>query len=287
MKPPRLLIRAVCAGACAVAAPLTAQPRDHAVGARPVASPAAPGSLASGKPGLAPSVGRGLTGRDSSWWVPLSSALIPGWGQLRLGQDRFIAYLGVEAYAIVGYLNDQVALRREHDRFVRLAHDVARAFVPGNGAVGNWDYYEAMEKHIESGVFDRTPGSGTLSPEGDTTTYNGSIWLRARRLSGWADPGVEPPHGSPLYQAAVSYYVEHAVRSEYRWSWRNAQLEWDLYRESIRRKNTVGREVERYLAMIAVNHVLSMVDAFITLRLRGGVGAPRRFQASVSVPVPW
>lgn len=242
---------------------------------------------------LAPPAGRatlhgsGLVGRDSAWWVPLASAALPGWGQVRLGQDRFVAYLAVEAYAAIGYFNDLNALHRERERYVGLARDVARAFVPGNTRIGDWDYYEAMEKHLESGVFDRTPGTGQFSPEADTTTYNGAIWLRARRLSDWPNPDVEPNHASPVYQAAVSYYVAHAVRPEYRWSWRNAQLEWDLYRQIIRRKNDVGREAGHYLAAIAVNHLLSTIDAFITLRLRGGLGAPRDgYRLSLSVPFP-
>ncbi len=273
--------------ALAVCTPLGAQPNAIPVGIRRLAPrPLAPDSLPSP---AAPRPFRwsGLVGRDSSWWVPLSSAVVPGWGQVRLGQTRFVAYLAVEAYAIVGYLNDEAALDRERNRFITLAHDIARAFVPGNDKVGNWDYYEAMEKHIESGVFDRTPGTGVLSPEVDTTTYNGSIWLRARRLSGWPDPDAEPSHSSALYQAAVSYYIAHAVGPEYRWSWRNAQLEWDLYRETIRRKNDVGREAEQFLSVIAVNHLLSAVDAFVTLRLRGGVGANRQYRLTTSLPLPW
>lgn len=231
--------------------------------------------------------GSGLTGRDSAWWVPFASAAVPGWGQLRLGQDRFVAYLAVEAYAVIGYINDLNALHRERERYIALARDVARAFVPGNSLVGDWDYYEAMEKHIESGVFDRSPGTGVFSPEVDTTTYNGAIWLRARRLSAWPNPDIEPSHSSAAYQAAISYYLNHAVRTEYRWSWRNAQLEWDLYRQIIRRKNDVGREAGHYLAAIAVNHLLSTIDAFVTLRLRGGVGAPRgAYRLSATIPFP-
>jgi hypothetical protein len=255
---------------------MTDQPA-HAAGPSAVTKPVGglPVSLA----------GSGLVGRDSAWWVPLASAVVPGWGQLRLGQDRFIAYVAVEAYAAIGYFNDAAALRRERSRFITLARDVARAFVEGNELVGDWDYYEAMEKHLESGVFDRTPGTGALSPEVDTLTFNGAIWLRARRLSDWPSPDVEPDHASAIYQAAVSYYLAHAVKPEYRWSWRNAQLEWDLYRQTIRRKNEAGREAGHYLAVIAVNHLLSTVDAFITLRLRGGVGAPRDgYRLAATIP---
>lgn len=217
----------------------------------------------------------GIPMRDSSWWVPLASAAVPGYGQQLLGQHRFVAYLAVEAYAIANYFASQSAFDRERDRYLSLARDIARAFVPGNQAIGNWDYYEAMEKHVESGVFDRTPGTGTLSPEVDTATFNGKLWLTARQLSEWPNPNVEPDHGSVPYQTAVAYYAKRAVRPEYRWSWHNAQLEWDTYRQSITRANDASREARQYLAVVAVNHALSMVDAFITLRLRGGVGAAR------------
>ncbi|MEA3246533.1 MAG: hypothetical protein U9Q74_10300 [Gemmatimonadota bacterium] len=286
----RWIARAIAVGVAvaAVISPAAGQPTPTPAGVTrsdPAGGPDAP-TLAP-PAGRAKPRGSGLVGRDSAWWVPLASTALPGWGQIRLGQDRFVAYLAVEAYAVIGYFNDLNALHRERERFIGLARDVARAFVPGNNLIGDWDYYEAMEKHLESGVFDRSPGTGQFSPEVDTTTYNGAIWLRARRLSDWPNPDVEPNHASPVYQAAVSYYVAHAVRPEYRWSWRNAQLEWDLYRQIIRRKNDVGREAGHYLAAIAVNHLLSTIDAFITLRLRGGVGAPRDgYRLSLSVPFP-
>ncbi len=263
-----------------------AQPRSVAAGVSAAKGTGAPDETSQASDaGPGTSLGSGLAGRDSAWWVPLASTALPGWGQVRLGQNRFVGYLAVEAYSVIGYLSAVNTLHRERARFVDLARDVARAFVPGNTAVGDWDYYEAMEKHMSSGVFDRSPGTGQFSPEVDTATYNGAIWLRARRLSDWPNPNVEPGHGTVTYQEAISYYVAHAVHPEYAWSWRNAQLEWDLYRQAIRRKNDAGRAAGHYLAAVAVNHLLSTVDAFITLRLRGGAGAPRDgFNLSLAIP---
>jgi hypothetical protein len=214
-----------------------------------------------------------LLSPDSAWWVPLSSTLLPGLGQMRLGQNRFVAYLAVEGYALLGWASGQAAVRREVRTFRALARDVGRAFVDGNQAIGSWDYYESMEKYIESGVYDRTPRTGTFSPEVDLETFNGNVWLKARQLN-WQNPDVEPPRTSPAYELAKGYYDSLAVRDNFRWSWRNAQLEWDDYRQSIRRKNDASREARHYLAVVAVNHLLSTVDAFVTLRLRGGLGAP-------------
>jgi hypothetical protein len=214
-----------------------------------------------------------LLSPDSAWWVPLSSTLLPGLGQMRLGQNRFVAYLAVEGYALLGWASGQSAVRREVRTFRALARDVGRAFVDGNQAIGSWDYYESMEKYIESGVYDRTPRTGVFSPEVDLETFNGNVWLKARQLN-WQNPDVEPPRNSPAYELARGYYDSLAVRDNFRWSWRNAQLEWDDYRQSIRRKNEASREARHYLAVVAINHLLSTVDAFVTLRLRGGLGAP-------------
>jgi hypothetical protein len=61
-----------------------------------------------------------------------------------------------------------------------LAADVARKPFGGAQPVGAWEYYEAMEKYLASGVFDRVPG-GAVDPETDETTYNGARWLLARQ----------------------------------------------------------------------------------------------------------
>ena len=45
---------------------------------------------------------------DSSWWVPLASALLPGTGQALLRQDRFVAYLAAEAFALFSYFNEEI-----------------------------------------------------------------------------------------------------------------------------------------------------------------------------------
>ena len=277
----RAICRAVRHGAviAVVASAAVAQPVARSVG--PAIRPSSEAPVASRASWL------GVPMRDSAWWVPLSSGAVPGYGQKLLGQNRFVAYLAVEGFALASHLSAQAASAREVRRYRALARDVARAFVPGNDAIGTWDYYEAMEKHLESGVYDRTPGTGVFSPEINENTFNGEVWLKARQLSNWPDINVEPDHSSVPYRAAIAYYVGHAYTPEFRWTWHNAQLEKDLYRQSIIRANDASREARQYLAVMAVNHVLSMVDAFVTLRLRGGVGASRSgYQLVGAVPVP-
>ena len=81
----------------------------------------------------------------------------PRWDPLR-ADPRFVAYLAVEAYGLMSWYGEAQVVRRETLRYRDLARNIARAFVPGNATIGTWDYYEAMEKHLESGVFDRSPG---------------------------------------------------------------------------------------------------------------------------------
>ena len=87
--------------------------------------------------------------RDSSWWVPLSSAILPGTGQAVLGQNRFIAYLAVEAFAVLGYFKLHNEALRGVDQYRAQARDVSRALFPGSRPVGPWSYYESMERSEE------------------------------------------------------------------------------------------------------------------------------------------
>jgi hypothetical protein len=222
--------------------------------------------------------------RDSSWWVPLASTVLPGTGQALLGQDRFIAYLAVEGFVILDYFKFSAQEQSERTRSLALALDVARSLFPGPHPVGSWPYYESMERYIESGVFNRAPG-GEVSPEVDPVTYNGWLWLDVRRRY-WDNPNVEPAHTSQPYRDALNEYIARAVRDEMRWSWRNAQLEQDIYRRSIHQKNQAAQSATSLLNALAVNHLLSTLDAFITLRLRGGAGADGA-PTSLSMTIPW
>jgi hypothetical protein len=222
--------------------------------------------------------------RDSSWWVPLASAAIPGTGQALLGQNRFVAYLAVEGFAFLGYLDQHAEQRRERDRFEALASNVARSLFPGDRPVGPWAYYEQMEHYIESGVFNLVPG-GAFTPEVDVTTYNGAAWLLARQTY-WADPNVQPDQGSPEYRKALGFYITRAVQPQFRWSWRNAQLEQDVYIQTIERANQAARDARVQLGLLIANHLLSMVDSYVTLRVHGGLGA-QGSPTSLSATIPW
>ena len=217
------------------------------------------------------------------WLAPLASAIVPGAGQGLLGQDRALAYVAVEAYGWLRYASDIREGQRQRRGYRRLAARVARAYLSDVRPSGDFEYYERMEHYIESGVFDSSPAEG-LQPEPNPESFNGFIWLRARTTF-WEDPAIPPPATSEPYSAALEYYAERAIQPEFRWSWRNAQLEQDLFRRTIGRSNDAFRRSIQDLGVIIANHALSTVDAYVTVRIRharqasGGVG--------LEASIPW
>lgn len=204
-------------------------------------------------------------------WAVLASAVIPGTGQALLRQERVVAYLAVEAYSWARFVADAREGRRARASYRNLASEVARRPFSDTRPIGDFDYYERMEKFVESGAFDAIPG-GELDPEPDTTTANGAIWLLARQTY-WSDPSVPPPRSAPEYGFAEEFYRERAVAPAYRWSWSNARLEYAEFRRSIRRSNNAYRTSLQDLGLVIANHALSTVDAFVTVRLRRRVVA--------------
>lgn len=204
----------------------------------------------------------------SDWWIPVASAVLPGTGQARLGQDRFVGYMAVEGFLWIRYLTDRRAGIDARNAYRDMALRVSRAAFPGDKPTGNFEYYERMEHWIASGVYDNDPGTG-FAPEIDTTTFNGKMWSIARTTY-WSDPNTPPPIGSAQYEAALRFYRQNAVTPEFQWSWRNAPLHQDVYRRSVRASNDGFRHAAQDIGAVIANHVLSTVDAYISLRLRLG-----------------
>ncbi len=255
--------------------------------ARPAGAPGGTGALGGA---AAPSTTAGggnprLSDAERRRWAPVASLLLPGAGQALLRQDRFIAYLAIEAWSILEFANQRTEGRRQQNRYRALARDVARSLYGPTLPVGTWAYYESMEKYLESGVFDRLPG-GDVDPDIDSDTYNGAMWLLARTTY-WSDVNVAPSLESAEFRRAMNFYLDRAVRPEFRWSWRNAQLEQDLYIRTIRRSNTSFREARAALGLVLANHLLSAVDAVITLRVEGLAGGDGRgFALRGALPFP-
>jgi hypothetical protein len=216
------------------------------------------------------------------WAAPIASAIIPGLGQARLRKERFVPYMAAEAFLLLKYVKD---IREGNDAartYRAVARDVARRSFAASPQDTIWQYYEKLEKYLESGTFSLSL-NGPTAPETDSTTYNGAQWVLARQQFGIPldDPGAS---SLPNYPLALSYYESRAVRQAYGWSWRNAQLEQDLFRRSIARSNDAKRRAKLDFSALIANHLLSAVDAFIVVRLTqletGGV------RVAATLPIP-
>lgn len=236
---------------------------------------------------LTPRVTDAMLDGVSPWYAPPLSALMPGLGQGVLRQQRGVVYLAAEGYLILRALGARRDARRERDAYREIARTVARDGFGTDRPDAAWEYYERLQYVLESGAFNRTPGA-TLSPETDPSTFNGSIWRLARETF-WRDPDVAPDPTSSEYQGAIAFYERRAVGEAFRWSWRDAQLEQDLYRQTIDRSNDASREARQLVALLLANHALSLVDAYVSVRLRvfgETQGSARRVGVAGQVPLP-
>jgi hypothetical protein len=212
------------------------------------------------------------SGARAPWWAPVLSGVVPGAGQFALGQQRSVGYLVAEGYLILQQVRARRDANQDREAYRALAFSVARQPFGGERPLGSWDYYESMEKFLESGAYDRVPG-GAIDPETDETTYNGARWLLARETY-WLNPDVAPPVGSPEYQRALAFYLARAVPAAYRWSWRDAQLQQDVYAQTIASANRSVQRAVNYVGLIGANHLVSLIDAYVSVRVRrfGGAG---------------
>ncbi len=217
-------------------------------------------------------------------WAPIASLVVPGLGQALLKENRALGYGVTEVYALLEFSAWRTEARRRRAEYRRLAADVARSQFGDNPPVGPFAYYETMRSFVSSGAFDRIPGGG-LDPELDESTFNGRIWRLARETY-WADPDVAPNEESAAFRSAVGLYIQRAVLPEYAWSWRNASLEFDLYRLTIQRSNTAFRRAQEFASVLLANHLLSMVDAIATVRLQMP-DDPATGIWSLHASVPW
>ena len=204
------------------------------------------------------------------WLRPAASLVLPGAGQLLAHQDRGAVYLAVELYSVARIIQLTHEGEQQASRFRDLAFEVARRGFAAARRDTVFEYYETMERFAESGQFDRGTGTAFI-PEADTATYNGSVWLLARRTF-WSDPAVPPDPMSPEYLHAVQFYQQHAVGPGFVWSWRSKPLEQDVFRETIRRSDDAFRTAQNVVGLLLANHVVSAVDALISSRLSAAAG---------------
>jgi hypothetical protein len=207
--------------------------------------------------------------------APMASVLVPGSGQLALGNQRFIVYTAAE---LVGWWRLSKSWHEQSQQeaaFKAIARTVARSHFSSAPPDGGWTYYESMRDFLESGVYSMS-NNGSVVPETDVTTYNGHLWQQLLATN-------------PTTAAALAAYETQAIKPNFQWSWRNAQLQYDQFIRTTDKRNDAAHAAVQDLLFIAANHVLSMVDAFATFRLQirpepGGGGRPG---ASFSASARW
>ncbi|MBI4502994.1 MAG: hypothetical protein HY700_17780 [Gemmatimonadetes bacterium] len=198
------------------------------------------------------------------WVSPVASAVLPGMGQLVRGDHRGAIYFIAEAFLVQRFVSLQSEARREKNRYHDIALKVARAPFGPEIRDTVFEYFEQMGKFVESGPFDTDPGP-QLVPPIDESTYNGSIWALARRT--YIGNSSVPADTALSYQAALAFYRSRAIGPGFRWSWRNAGIEQDLFRQTIQRGDETFRRATQQLGLLLANHFLSAVDAFVSQRL--------------------
>ena len=213
----------------------------------------------------------------------LASTVIPGAGQAMLGSRRAFAYAAAEVVGLVAYSLQHGEGVRQRDSYRDLSRTVARSQFDPSGPTGNWDYYERMEKFTASGAFDAVPG-GAIDPEPDVATYNGSVWLLARQTY-WHDPGQPPPINSPEYASAIAFYSKRAVPTDMQWSWAGSPEGLQQYKRAIARSNSSFKRAEQTVGLVIANHILSAVDAFVSVKLRARATADGRAALTAGIPI--
>lgn len=239
----RLLLALLCAAACgATPAPAVAQlAREPAPPLRPQRAERAE------VPPLSP--------------VFLASAVLPGAAQLLIGDDRWIPYMAVEAWALISYVQQRQSARSLEQRYRDLAWQVARRVSVGERRDSVFEYYEAMAHYPSSGEW--LPGG---SPERQDSTFNAAIWRLAQSL--YVPGGEAANPDAPGYQQALAYYLQRAIPPSHAWAWGASNLERRVYADLIRESDAAFRTATRYLGFIVANHITSAVDALVTTRLR-------------------
>jgi hypothetical protein len=202
-------------------------------------------------------------------YAALVSAIIPGGGQYLLGNDRFMAYAAVEFLTWFKFAKDAREKSHQEATFRDIARRVARANFSPNPPDGSWTYYEAMRDFLESGNYSLS--DATLVPETDPSTFNGYTWIVAQNTT-------------PDMTSALAQYAARAAHPDFRWSWLNAQFQYDRFKRTTENRNDAAQSMTRDLTIIGFNHVLSLVDAFATFRLEVRPQVDGGMQIGASIP---
>lgn len=216
----------------------------------------------------------------------LLSSVLPGSGQWYMGQDRWPAYLALEAWAWIRFLDLRREGRRLQSQYKDLAWLVARRVSSGRRTDAGWEYYESLTKYQASGAFDSDPVQGGIQPELDPETFNGSIWVLAQQIFLPEDPANPIDQDSEPFQKAFQYYQSRAYAQGLAWDWGTNTLHQEEYGTLIREADEALRSSTGMVGVILANHLLSAVDALVSGRLNVAGQTEPTFQAML-VPGPF
>jgi hypothetical protein len=204
-------------------------------------------------------------------YAGLASLVVPGSGQFLLGKDRFVGFLAVEMLGWWQYSKDVRERASQERAYKDYARRIARAPFTSVFPDGPWEYYEGMRDFKESGPFSLS-ATGVTRPDTNTANFNGKRWEILLSTQG-------------SYDAALAAYEREAIRPEYRWSWANRQLQFDLFVRTTDLRNDAARAAVKDLLVIGANHFLSMIDAFASFRLQ--VRAEDAGRTAVGATMRW
>jgi hypothetical protein len=209
-------------------------------------------------------------------FAPLASLVVPGSGQFILGKDRFVGFLAVEVLGWWQYsknVRERTSQERAYKDYARrIAREPFLSVLPDSTPLpdGNWEYYEWMRDFKESGPFSLS-ATGPTRPDTNPANFNGKRW--------------EILQSTMKHAAALAAYEREAIRPEYRWSWQNRDLQYDIFIRTTDLRNDAARAAVKDLLVIGANHFLSMIDAFSSFRLQ--VRAENAGVTSVGATMRW
>ncbi len=243
------------------------------------ATPQTPGTATFSLPlPLSPPQDGGAPGPATSF---VASLAVPGLGQYRQGQRRWLAYAAVEAATILAFLgarSDAHDFRRDYRDFAWSAARAGLSAAPRTD--GDFDYFERLSRWHASGRWDANPLRAGLQPETDPATWNGSVWALALEIY---NVDAATPEGSPGHARALAYYHERGYGPPFLWAWGSA-ADRERYGGIIAASDNRFRDARLALGLLAANHIFSALDAFVTARLRalpGGEGVALVFAVAV------
>jgi hypothetical protein len=222
----------------------------------------------------------------------LMSALLPGSGQLYQGQNRGYLYIAAEVASITGWALFRNKGNDTREEFIDFAWVNARENVSSQNLRGDDDYYEHLARWDRSGVFSKDPNYDiddpfTILPEDDPGTWNGEQWRIASINHFEPDSTGAYTIGSRADSlAALQQYSGRAYEEQFYWDW-TGQVQGEL-RDNYRAlqnqyldlrddSNLAFQRATASLVLLMANHVISVVDAFISAKveLPGGDGDNR------------